>query len=883
MKIPALTLLFLSQVALSQKTVHFQESDQNFPNPERGFYHHLETSYSNYSPLEEPRLEGFKTEGISIILRIFYLPNDSPISQSTLENIQRDFNTMRKSGVKALIRFAYTKKSSSPYGDATPERVLQHISQLKPIFQANEDVILVLQAGFIGAWGEWYYTDHFAVSPGNLSQQNWDDRKAVVDALLDALPKNRMVQLRTPNFKRTLFDRTTPLSETEAFSGSNISRIGHHNDCFAASSNDLGTYTGNMAEEKVYLEQETRYLAMGGETCGISPPYSDCGPSSGELERFHWSYLNIDYHTGVLSEWDEQGCYDEIEQRLGYRYRLLSGEFTDESKPGGGYSIKLKLINEGYSNPYNPREVRFILKNEGHEYLLKTQLEPRIWPIGDTIHISLTSGIPADISEGEYSLFVHLADPVATLTHRPEYSIRLANEGLWDAAKGYNLLTDRVVISSETETPDYTGDFVFQDQAERTPSLARSSDFFKTGYNQEVLLYWFYNKDYDHLTRVIEKKNENDQFEPIASLSNTIHYFIDQLEAGGTGVYRYYFTDGSNFSSYSDTAAQESASETLKFPTLEANGDLSDWGIIPPVFSSSQNSIRVFFSSTQFYVLEEGNERLGELLLNIDNSDTGSGYENGLSGYDLLIRNDSLFSFGTSWNYLAQVTISSASGVKESSIPFQLFEELDSTLEIRLTGKLMDSDTYLNDILYIRSLPSDVLSLEVRNSQEFPESRLVITWSRCGNCQGYILEKSENNSEWHVLGEYGISGNPTIQDNGLELNKTYYYRIRTFNEIGISDYSETASETTRVKVDPLSVESEISLSIFPNPTNGLLNIYSTEPIKAFWIQDVTGKLVYISDNQAPDFSINLDHLESGVYFLKLVDVTGITIRKLIIY
>ena len=35
--------------------------------------------------------------------------------------------------------------------------------QLKPVLQKNEDVIFVLQAGFVGAWGEWYYTTHFGI------------------------------------------------------------------------------------------------------------------------------------------------------------------------------------------------------------------------------------------------------------------------------------------------------------------------------------------------------------------------------------------------------------------------------------------------------------------------------------------------------------------------------------------------------------------------------------------------------------------------------------------------------------------------------------------------------------------------------------------------
>ena len=63
---------------------------------------------------------------------------------------------MRAAGFKCILRFAYTKvqQATPPYNDAPLSRVLMHIEQLRPVVQANEDVVLVLQAGFIGTWGE---------------------------------------------------------------------------------------------------------------------------------------------------------------------------------------------------------------------------------------------------------------------------------------------------------------------------------------------------------------------------------------------------------------------------------------------------------------------------------------------------------------------------------------------------------------------------------------------------------------------------------------------------------------------------------------------------------------------------------------------------------
>ena len=79
--------------------------------------------------------------------------------------------------------------------------MLQHIAQLKAIFKQAADVIAVMQMGFIGTWGENYYTDHFGDASQNtpvqkLLDHNWRDRIDVLKALLDAVPKDRMVQVR---------------------------------------------------------------------------------------------------------------------------------------------------------------------------------------------------------------------------------------------------------------------------------------------------------------------------------------------------------------------------------------------------------------------------------------------------------------------------------------------------------------------------------------------------------------------------------------------------------------------------------------------------------------------------------------------------------------
>src|SRR5205823_13431077 len=111
------------------------------------------------------------------------------ITQNLYVSMQKDYNTVKNNGMKIMLRFSYVNDSDPgfvpPHNDAPKNIVLQHIGQLKPLLQNNADVIYVLQAGFIGIWGEWYYTDYFGNTDA-LTAQNIADRKAVTDSLLSA-------------------------------------------------------------------------------------------------------------------------------------------------------------------------------------------------------------------------------------------------------------------------------------------------------------------------------------------------------------------------------------------------------------------------------------------------------------------------------------------------------------------------------------------------------------------------------------------------------------------------------------------------------------------------------------------------------------------------
>ncbi|MBN8650486.1 MAG: DUF4832 domain-containing protein [Cytophagales bacterium] len=476
---------------LTNSTIEYPESAVDFPNPERGFYHYSESRASSYNPLNLSTLRNYRnSQAVSgatypvvstLVFRYFVLDifKNSALTTDYINKVKNDFSVARNAGVKLVVRFTYTVTSTAgscpegficpPYGDAPKNIVLEHISQLAPVLTENADVIACLQMGFIGTWGEQYYTDYFGDASSNgqskLLDNNWQDRIDVLKALLDATPKEIMVQVRYPQIKqRLIYGINAPvtsaaLTEAEAFSGLDKARIAYHNDCLLASTDDFGTYEdyGNSSSPRVtanatlraYFSADSKYLVVGGETCsdGYSPQ-NDCEPAGKaemELSDMHYSFLNTAYNNQVNNDWVTGGCMENIKKKLGYRFVLKNGKFPNQLEQGENLTVALELDNIGYASPYKYRPVQLILKNKTTQATVVKEFttDIRKWFTGA---ITLTESFALDAPAGEWELFLNLPDNNTSINTRPEYSIQLANEGVWSETTGHNSLKHTIII-----------------------------------------------------------------------------------------------------------------------------------------------------------------------------------------------------------------------------------------------------------------------------------------------------------------------------------------------------------------------------------------------------------------------------------------------------
>jgi Domain of unknown function (DUF4832)/Domain of unknown function (DUF4874)/Secretion system C-terminal sorting domain len=441
-------LLFIVYVTINAQTstVTYVPSTGVFSNPERGFFKHSSAHAGTYNPLDQSFITDFRlNDNITLLYRNFRLNDfiNSTISDSYLTNMQNDFNKLRNAGLKCIIRFTYSDDDTLAQTDATKATMLSHILQLKPLLIANSDIIAVIQAGFIGAWGEWYSTSQaefggYGYNQTDLTSTNIQHRKDILNAILSALPSNRSVQVRYPAFKRDAYS-TAPL--TSFPTSGPLARIGHHNDCFLANDTDYGTYD-NTSIEYPYLDQDTKFVPMGGETCLLNSPRSDCSTAEFEMKKFHWSFLNADYYPDVITAFQTDNCYSDIQKKLGYRFEFTSATFPQAISIGSLLPVTIKLKNQGYAAPFNERKVYLILKNITTNEIFSALInsDPRTWLGPNEITITQNIILPTNLKRGSYKLYLSLPDSAPSIANRPEYAIRFANENVWESTTGYNNL-----------------------------------------------------------------------------------------------------------------------------------------------------------------------------------------------------------------------------------------------------------------------------------------------------------------------------------------------------------------------------------------------------------------------------------------------------------
>ena len=421
----------------------FEESSQLLINPDCGFYKAFAgklIANSNSSPVDLNKMaENAGAYGLfhlRIGLEDFSAnagARDREIDSSALNGLRSMLDSLRDLNMSAIIRFSYNVNGaedlSGNYLENEPSItwIVKHIKSLGAVISEYNDVILGVESGMVGPWGEQHST-----ALGSHEKSNAGTYHKIVQAWLESTPSEIGVTVRRPlyftywlNKQYSLDLSIDDLADFDSGKYSNASRVGVYNDGYLGSSSDLGTFT-NREAEIAFIGNQAQNTYYGGEVVadkktGTIGEYNSVSYLEKEGFITHTSYLNIDWnYEHVISKWQANTYKGSdltyknkttefvfVNNRLGYRHLVTGITAPNRGRAGETVALTLEIENKGFARMFRKPVATVIVKNEVKTESLECELD--LTTIDSLDSKTFTLQIPLNEKiKGESEIYVNL-------------------------------------------------------------------------------------------------------------------------------------------------------------------------------------------------------------------------------------------------------------------------------------------------------------------------------------------------------------------------------------------------------------------------------------------------------------------------------------------
>jgi hypothetical protein len=381
------------------------------------------------------------------------------IPQSLLDSLTTGIGNMRTAGVKAVLRPVYDNSSSG--ADTTLSWVQTHIGQLAAWIDTNKDAIAFMQAGFIGAWGEWHSSSNGLDSASN--------KAAIATAVMQNWPAEMFIAFRYRGDLRTWWP--TALSTNDYAARSGVTDItnaqcqkwaGYSND-FMLSSTSEGDgssefTTPKLSQLRQWAAAQSLWTPAGGESDSSAPNEITSCQLAGDVTMtpqgimadgpyFHYCYFGGD-DTTFNNAWTSGGCYNNSGSYAagpidwtGYRLQLDNASVPISIARGAAGTVTVALRNRGWGRMWSKRQLVASLVRQGTgETITGTStaylrdLTPQA--ASSTTH-AVNVSVPGGAVTGTYDVYLSVPDVFAGTSGNILHNVRFANADsgaqTWDA------------------------------------------------------------------------------------------------------------------------------------------------------------------------------------------------------------------------------------------------------------------------------------------------------------------------------------------------------------------------------------------------------------------------------------------------------------------
>ncbi len=465
------TKYFLDKKEYITLPLNYSESSQSLMNPERGWYSINSFMVNDTGDGESSVSSNFSKqykEGDRLALLLFNISNyrNQEISSKGLDYITNVLGTLRKSGMKGIIRFVYDWDGKGIEKEpANIDIVIRHIEQLTPLIQSNSDVIYLLQGILVGSYGEMHGSKF-------LDKKDVD---ILLNKLLSAADNRTFLSVRTPAYWRQFFKTKTPPT---SFANIPQTRIGLYNDGLLSSNIDLGTYSDGTeanndfsskwerSKELDFQSELCTYVPNGGEFA-LENEYNNFSRVISEFPKLHISYINKGYNEKVLQKLKESiyiskklndpysglDGYKYLQDHLGYRFVLREVSVPKKIYRGKSLGIRVKIENTGFANLYYEKTFTVLLKEaaSGKITSIPVNGDVRLWKSGTITQMDIK--IPGgSVNAGVYQIFLKISDKTQ--------GIQMANSDIYDERLEANSIGELQVY--DLSLKNIWGDFLYR-------------------------------------------------------------------------------------------------------------------------------------------------------------------------------------------------------------------------------------------------------------------------------------------------------------------------------------------------------------------------------------------------------------------------------------
>ena len=451
----------------SIEEIEFEETTERLDNPYIGFYRPIFLTLKRKGSKKNEHhynLTHIRCD-LSDFSKSYNGGEDKELTKDALVAFENTLKNLRENHSTAIVRFAYHPEFE---GEDTYEpsikMILKHQEQLGKVLSDYPDVVVAVESGLLGLWGEMHGSNMCTKANFNKTIDKW----------LEVLPQNITVNVRTPkHFSDWSGVDRSKLSSYVSKSKDKAYRVGIFNDGYLGSDSDMGTFS-NREEEIKWLNKQAKHTLYGGEIVaneGSGKVKNTAEYMETEAFITHTSYLNIEWNDEVIDAMKNENYsgqdeiykgstgFDYIRNHLGYRYVVRKVKLTKETTAYEDFGLEADIENVGFANLIRDKKLIVIFEGAKKNYQIPVT-DKKVTPVTEWDSQKVTKvktkiDLPDGMKTGKYKIYLRLADDTKS-EGRDGYPVRFANrdgsekEAVWNSSLGANFIGSVNIVADST-------------------------------------------------------------------------------------------------------------------------------------------------------------------------------------------------------------------------------------------------------------------------------------------------------------------------------------------------------------------------------------------------------------------------------------------------